>query len=360
MSAEDIIFEILKDIRKAINIITLRTSFSTQELIDLTAIYNHVNELGGDDIQLLYNRIELELASSHKFQKLCDIVSRDTGALIELYGKNEDNYNKACSFDAITTHVLETSKQQFSLKINCANEERIKWRNIVKLFDDAIELQESYNYVPEDKNILEEYLETLYDKVGYPIRKENLYPEYQKARIILKQKESILDDFNNQKRHCAEDLADRIKEDVIFEINVLSKDYYSVFTQEKSEENMGIAQKGRPKNKNKYEIAGIKDLYTCFIGHENYNNFVQIIQEQNTPLSSGRMRAFFRVLKEKKWLKAEISSYKDFAGFLLKEDEIKKHLSFHTKNSVYSGALNEGDTNYWINLMSQKNIRTND
>lgn len=355
MRAVEIVFGILKEIRRARTVLSNNEYYSVSGLIELTNNLHRAIELEEGDPGLLLNRIKIELPDCQSFEKLCNTVSEDCCAYTSLYDENDEEYDNACTYDSIYSLVQEKVKQEFSLEINCANEERLRWRMITKLFEDTIEFKDGLWYYNEEKR--PEYirinLEKLYDKVGHPIRLENLYIEYEKAKSTLKEKESILGDFHSKKRNMALALSHSIQKDVIFELNVFAKNLDHVFSlgNKNLREHPQKSKPGRPKNKIRYEKAEIMDLSSCFIDHYHYEKFLSIILEKPGKISGSETRQLFNVLKEKNWLKKEMGSPEDFLKFLLENNSVEVKLIPNSSSSIYNGVDSDGVYNYWSNLI---------
>lgn len=357
MSAKETIFNILRKIREATSIITVRDQRSADPLVALSAVYDKLFELQAGPPDILFYQVETEVTNSVSLNKICERVKAECQEYHSVYLAHQKELDRWCSLMTIIQLVVKQAEREFSLRIHCAIEEKNKSIEIFNKYNDITRLYNSRDdnspISEEDMRILDQYREELYDLVGHPIRLETVNDEHDKARAIVNQKWDELEILNKQKQSRAGELQGQITQGVILGIDYFVENLSAAFIIDKSPTSSSKRGAGRPTNRELYEENEITDIQSSFSDYDKYMVFEKAINSVGVKsIDINATRTIYNLLMSKKWLKSVVQ-YKFFTELLLVR--FSEKCSYSNPESAKKGSPDSTIEETWIELLGMKN-----
>ena len=101
MSAKETIFNILRKIREATSIITVRDQRSADPLVALSAVYDKLFELQAGPPDILFYQVETEVTNSVSLNKICERVKAECQEYHSVYLAHQKELDRWCSLMTI-------------------------------------------------------------------------------------------------------------------------------------------------------------------------------------------------------------------------------------------------------------------
>lgn len=354
MNAQETVFNILREIRSATEYLSAGRPISALDMVRITEIHTHLLELTGGYSDILFSQLNTEVDNTSKLNEIYKKVVDECNAYNSVYLPKRDEWDRLCSWKGIITLVTSKAREEFALRIHCANEEKNKWQVIYEKYNNITRLYYSMDCRPDDKErdmmIINKYREELYDLVGHPISLDTIDVEHDKAKQVVKAKWDALGEIHKQEQRRAGELQEQIRGNVLFYIHSIVTEIISLLptTLKDTFPNAeGIKKKGRPNNETVYERVGIYDLKTCFIKESTYNKVIGIIQNYQNKITGDFINSLFKVLTEKSLLNIRMKSCSDFAEYMRKDPLINGFITFSSTQALYPSKNTDNNYDFW-------------
>ena len=281
------------------------------------------------------------------------LIEKENSKFISLYSKNESFLEEQTSYSKLHKLIeTEADKLLYFDQIEAQKE----WKKYCEAFDTCNHATRIYNSMDcrpsrkeEDLKDIRDYLDELYDIVGYPVHIEKVNEEHEKLRIKKKEADQKIDEIRKRRDEFIKGLRKEVEDDVYGHIFRIVQDLAEAM--ENNHSCQATQQKKENKERRKRSpFPTYNSLRECI---KNENAFAlmkkaadQYMREFNTLIDTQFAYYAFKLLKDKKLLDC---AQEHFANLMI--DELEKSNCSFKPHSISSGKSRyNDDRDYWLKI----------